>query len=70
MINYSLKNKKDLPEQIFFGRSSVLKGGVLQLKPQILRGNTEAPNKLLMHTSTESIVFYALKVKSYSQNKI
>ncbi len=67
MIKNSPKNKKDLPKQIFFGRSSVLKGGILQLKPQILRGNTEAPNKLLMHTSDKSIVFSIPKVNSYPQ---
>ena len=67
MINYSPKNKKDLPKQIFFDRSSVLKSDILQLKPQILRGNTEAPYKLLLHTSAMSIVFSTPKVKSYQQ---
>jgi len=35
-----------------FGRSSVLGDGVPQLKPRILRGNTTAPSKILLHTST------------------
>lgn len=48
-------NKKGLPEQTFFGRSSVLQSDVLQLKPRILRGNTEALYKLLLHTSIDII---------------
>mgnify|MGYP001594009976 CR=1 FL=1 len=67
MINFSPKDKKGLPEQTFFDRSSVLQGGILQLKPQILRGNTEAPYKLLLHTPTGSIVLPGLEVKSYPQ---
>lgn len=35
--------------------------------PQILRGNTKASQKLLLHTSTRSIVFSTPKVKSYPQ---
>src|SRR5574343_1440576 len=35
--------------------------------PQILRGNTKASQKLLLHTSIKSIELSHLKVKSYPQ---
>jgi|GEM_PF-3415040 len=53
MINISPKNKKSLQKQTVFGRSSVLRSGIPQLKPKILQGNTEALHKLLMHTPTK-----------------
>lgn len=62
------------------GRHSLLEVASLKMKffsfvndfsstPQILRGNTKASQKLLLHTSIRSIVFSGQKVNSYPQGR-
>ncbi len=74
IINILIQTKKACQ-----GRHSLLEVASFKMKffsfvndfsftPQILRGNTKASQKLLLHTSSGSIILYFQEVNSYQQS--